>query len=136
MLACDERLEQREHLHNPRKAQQSQNHSMPDKKLWPLNLGIDERRNETSAVCNGELCAGGGCAHVMAGRVVADPTKNTWDRGVETGRHQECHSVFDLVGFDIGNHCVADDSERQRREHDRATEAEVIREEGNADWKR
>lgn len=105
---------------------------MPDEELWALNLRINKRRDEPSAIRNGELRARGRCAHVVPGGVVANPAENTRHRRIESSRHQECHSVLDPVGFDIGNHCIPDDGQRKRREHNGATKAEMVGEEGNA----
>lgn len=106
---------------------------MPDEELWPLNLGIDERRDKSSAIRNGKLRARGRRAHVVASRIVADPSEDAGDCGVEASRHKERHSVLDLVGIDVGNHCIANDGERQRRKHDWATHAEMVGEECYAD---
>lgn len=109
---------------------------MPNEELWPLNLGIDERRDESSAIRNGKLRARSRRAHVVASRIVADPSEDAWDCGVEASRHKERHSVLDPVGIDVGNHCIANDGERQRCEHDRATHAEMVGEECYADLER
>lgn len=70
---------------------------MPDEELWPLNFRIYERRDKPSAIRNGELCARGRRAHVVSGRVVADPSEDARDSGVEAGCHKERHSVLDPV---------------------------------------
>lgn len=86
---------------------------MPDEEPRSLNFGIDERRDKPSAIRNRELRARGRCAHVVTGRVVANPAEDARNRGVEAGRHQERHSVLDPVRIDVGNHCIANNGQRQ-----------------------
>jgi hypothetical protein len=119
--------------HYPCKTQQAQNYGVPNEELRPLNLRIDECCNKTSAICDGELRPGGGCAHIVAGGVITDPAKDAGDTGIEAGGHQERHPVLNFIRIDVGDHCIANDGQREGSKHDWTTKAKVVGEEGYAD---
>lgn len=62
----------------------------------------------------------------MTRGVVGVPHQNTGNTSIQTGGHEECHSVSDLSVGGIGNDGVADDGKWECEEHQGTTELETV----------
>jgi hypothetical protein len=62
----------------------------------------------------------------VTGGIVGVPDQDTWNTSIQTGGHEEGHSVSDLSVGGIGDDSIANDSKWECEKHQCATELEVV----------